>query len=98
VFGSTLHFKLEHISAVVKRCSLYFLCALQEKSRQAEDSKKPNVLDLFRTPNMRLKTLCMYFNWIVCGLCFYGLAQYMGQVGGNIFINVAISGQLFLQC
>jgi hypothetical protein len=47
---------------------------------------------------MRLKTLCMYFNWIVCGLCFYGLAQYMGQVGGNIFINVAISGQLLLQC
>jgi hypothetical protein len=37
----------------------------------------------------------MYFNWIVCGLCFYGLAQYMGQIGGNIFINVAVSGELF---
>jgi hypothetical protein len=42
---------------------------------------------------MRLKTLCMYVIWAVCGLCFYGLAQYMGQIGGNIFINVAISGQ-----
>ncbi|XP_049846933.1 organic cation transporter protein-like [Schistocerca gregaria] len=54
--------------------------------------EKGNILDLFRTPNMRMKTLCMYFNWFVCGLCFYGLAQYMGQVGGNIFINVTISG------
>jgi hypothetical protein len=88
-------FKLEHISTVVKRCLLHSLCALQEKSQQVKDSKKPNVLDLFKTPNMRLKTLCMYFNWIVCGLCFYGLAQYMGQIGGNIFINVAVSGQLF---
>jgi hypothetical protein len=37
----------------------------------------------------------MYFVWVVCGLCFYGLAQFMGQIGGNIFINVAISGQSF---
>jgi hypothetical protein len=37
----------------------------------------------------------MYVVWVVCGLCFYGLAQYMGQIGGNIFINVAISGQSF---
>lgn len=69
---------------------------LKEKSKQVEHSKQPNVLDLFRTPNMRLKTLCMYVNWIVCGLCFYGLAQYMGQIGGNIFINVAISGLIEL--
>jgi hypothetical protein len=71
------------------------LCALQNRSKDADNTKKANVLDLFRTPNMRVKTLCMYFNWVVCGLCFYGLAQYMGQIGGNIFINVAVSGQFF---
>lgn len=52
---------------------------------------KGNILDLFRTPNMRTKTICMCFNWFVCGLGFFGLAQYIGQTVGNIFTNVAIS-------
>jgi hypothetical protein len=28
--------------------------------------------DLFRTPNMRAKTIFMTFNWFVCGLAFFG--------------------------
>lgn len=27
-----------------------------------------NVFDLLRTPNLRIKTLCLWFNWFVCGL------------------------------
>lgn len=57
---------------------------------------KGNVLDLVRTPNMRAKTLYMLFNWFVCGLAFFGVAQYIGQAGGNIFSNVAISAALEL--
>ncbi|XP_037050887.1 organic cation transporter protein-like [Bradysia coprophila] len=52
---------------------------------------KGNIWDLFRTPNMRTKTICMCFNWMVCGLGFFGLAQYIGQAVGNIYMNVAIS-------
>lgn len=52
---------------------------------------KGNFFDLFRAPNMRTKTLCMCFNWFSCGLCFFGLAQYVSQAGGNIFTNVAVS-------
>lgn len=55
-----------------------------------------NILDLVRTSNMRSKTVCMCFNWFVCGLCFFGVAQYIGQAGGNIFSNVAISAALEL--
>lgn len=29
----------------------------------------------------------------MCGSCFFGLAQYMGYIDGNIFINVAVSGK-----
>lgn len=50
-----------------------------------------NFLDLFRTKNMRVKTLCMNFNWFVCGMCFFGVSQYIGESGGNIFRNVALS-------
>lgn len=60
------------------------------------EENKGNLFDLFRTPNLRKKTLAVFFNWMVCGLCFYGLAQYMGEIGGNIFVNVASSGLIEL--
>ncbi|XP_063225466.1 organic cation transporter protein-like [Bacillus rossius redtenbacheri] len=66
--------------------------AQKEKKLESSDGKKPSVLDLFRTPNLRRTTLCLYFNWMVCGFCFYGIAQYMGHIGGNIFINIFVSG------
>ncbi|XP_031621351.1 organic cation transporter protein isoform X2 [Contarinia nasturtii] len=53
-----------------------------------------NFLDLFRTPNMRSKTLCMCFNWLVCGMCFFGVAQYIGESDGDIFKNVMVSAAL----
>lgn len=60
------------------------------------EHSKGNILDLFRTPNMRKKTICICFNWFVCGLAFFGVAQYIGQAGGDIFTNVAISAALEL--
>lgn len=69
-----------------------------KKSLTTDDSSqsKGNLWDLFRTPNMRTKTLCMCFNWFCCGLGFFGLAQYIGQAVGNIFTNVAISAVMGL--
>ncbi|XP_052869351.1 organic cation transporter protein isoform X1 [Anopheles cruzii] len=69
----------------------------KEKSCSGSTSdSKGNVLDLFRTPNMRSKTLYMCFNWFVCGLAFFGVAQYIGHAGGDIYTNVAISAALEL--
>lgn len=59
-----------------------------------DNSAKGSVFDLVRTKNLRIKTLCMNFNWFVCGLCFFGVSQYVGETGGNIFKNVAISASL----
>ncbi|XP_059619532.1 organic cation transporter protein isoform X2 [Phlebotomus argentipes] len=55
-----------------------------------------NILDLVKTPNMRTKTLCMCFNWFVCGISFFGVAQYIGHMSGDIFLNVAISAAITL--
>ncbi|XP_026318853.1 organic cation transporter protein-like isoform X2 [Hyposmocoma kahamanoa] len=49
---------------------------------------------LFRTPRLRARTLAICFNWFVCGLCFFGVSQYIGHVSGNIFTNVAISAAI----
>lgn len=58
---------------------------------KTEQKAKGNILDLFRTKNMRIKTICMNFNWFVCGMGFFGVSQYVGETGGNIFKNVALS-------
>ncbi|CAH0586904.1 unnamed protein product [Chrysodeixis includens] len=60
---------------------------------QAERNKlkKGDITDLFRTPNLRKNILCCSFNWFSCSYCFYGVSQYIGQLSGNAFINVAAS-------
>lgn len=70
--------------------------SLNDRPEKTAEDNKGNLLDLFRTANLRKKTLAVFFNWMVCGLCFYGLAQYMGEIGGNIFVNVASSGLIEL--
>ncbi|TGZ50979.1 WD repeat and HMG-box DNA-binding protein 1 [Temnothorax longispinosus] len=68
----------------------------QSTIRQTKSNEKYNISHLFRTPNLRLKTIYVSVNWFVCGMCFFGLAQYMGHLDGNIFINVAVSASLGL--
>lgn len=62
----------------------------------SSNASRGNAFDLIRTPNMRMKTIYICFNWMVCGLGFFGVAQYIGQSGGNIFWNVAVSAFLEL--
>ncbi|XP_015609722.1 organic cation transporter protein-like [Cephus cinctus] len=68
----------------------------QAKSTAERAKEKYNMTHLFRTPNLRTKTIYICVNWFVCGTCFFGLAQYMGQLAGNIFVNVACSAAMEL--
>ncbi|CAG5027893.1 unnamed protein product [Parnassius apollo] len=67
-----------------------------QQTLQQNQTKKGNILDLFRTPNLRKNILCMAFNWLSCSYCFYGVSQYVGQLSGNVFINVAASASVTL--
>ncbi|KAH8418410.1 hypothetical protein KR222_009302, partial [Zaprionus bogoriensis] len=57
-------------------------------------TKKGNLIDLFRTPYLRLKTICMVIDWIVVCMVYYGTAQYISKLGGNIFLNNLIAASL----
>ncbi|XP_004921746.1 organic cation transporter protein [Bombyx mori] len=59
-----------------------------------KSEERASFLALFRTPKLRARTIAICYNWFVCGLCFFGVSQYIGQVSGNIFTNVAISGAI----
>lgn len=67
---------------------------LHQNSKKTESDHKASFVDMFRTPNMRIKSLSIFFNWIVCGMGLFGMSQYVGQVGGDIFINFAVSGAI----
>jgi len=53
--------------------------------------KKGTMLDLFRTPYLRIKTICMANNWLVVCMVYYGTAQYVSKLGGDIFISNLIA-------
>ncbi|KAL0276168.1 UNVERIFIED_CONTAM: hypothetical protein PYX00_003791 [Menopon gallinae] len=67
---------------------------LELEGKKDEPVANGTIIDLFRTPNLRKRSICILFNWITSGFCFFGLAQYMSKLGGNIFWNVAISGMM----
>ncbi|KAH8284918.1 hypothetical protein KR054_002846 [Drosophila jambulina] len=60
--------------------------AYAAKSAQ-QQTKKANVLDLFRTKYLRCKTICMVMDWMVVCMVYYGTAQYISAMSGNIFLN-----------
>ncbi|KAG6453449.1 organic cation transporter protein [Manduca sexta] len=84
---------LERVAKINKRPTDTVRADVEAYQASIEKSalKKGNVLDLFRTPNLRKNILAMSFNWLTCSYCFYGVSQYVGQLGGNIFLNVAAS-------
>lgn len=54
--------------------------------------KKPTLVDLFRTPRLRWRTLNLYYNWFVISLVYYGLSLNSGNLGGDLFVNNLILG------
>ncbi|XP_045450003.1 organic cation transporter protein-like [Melitaea cinxia] len=56
----------------------------------------PGFIEFFKSRNMRLKTLLLSLNWFFTGLAFYTFSQYLGLIGENIFLTVALSGIIFV--
>lgn len=73
------------------RDSMYELAKQRQSAVSSASVARGTLSDLVRTPNMRKKTLCICFNWFAVGLSYFGVAQYIGQSDGDIFLNVAIS-------
>ncbi|XP_055855210.1 organic cation transporter protein-like [Episyrphus balteatus] len=67
--------------------------AARARAAKAE-VKKAKFYDLLRTPKLRLYSLCIFYNWFTVGFNYFGVSQYIGKLGGSIFLNVAISAAL----
>ncbi|CAL1675506.1 unnamed protein product [Lasius platythorax] len=56
------------------------------------DTRKPSLFDLFRYPNLRRKSIVLFFNWLVNSGTYYGLSWHASNLGGNDYVNFVISG------
>ncbi|XP_068617279.1 organic cation transporter protein isoform X1 [Battus philenor] len=56
------------------------------------DAPSATTLDLFRTPNLRIKTINVCFCWFANSLVYYGLTLSTGKIEGNPYLITAIFG------
>ncbi|XP_072019582.1 organic cation transporter protein-like [Amphiura filiformis] len=59
---------------------------------EANKARQASVIDLFRTPTLRWRTLNIMFNWFVNSLVYYGLSLSTSSLGGNDYVSFFLSG------
>ncbi|KAJ8716716.1 hypothetical protein PYW07_003343 [Mythimna separata] len=59
---------------------------------EQEKRKDPEFMCFLKSKNMRKKTILLSMNWFCTGLSFYTFSQYLGSIGGDIFIAVSLTG------
>ncbi|CAH1271927.1 SLC22A3 [Branchiostoma lanceolatum] len=61
------------------------------ESIKEESSRKYSIMDLLRTPNMRMRSLKCFYVWFTCSLVFYGFSLNITDLSGSIYLNFLIS-------
>lgn len=59
---------------------------------KVKSANDPSLLDLFRYPNLRKKSLLIFFDWFVNSGTYYALSWNTNNLGGNDILNFVISG------
>ncbi|NXY08268.1 S22FL protein, partial [Pteruthius melanotis] len=57
-----------------------------------KDESAAGILTLVKHPVFRWRTLVLMYLWYVCSFVYYGLTLNAGELRGNLYLNVALSG------
>ncbi|XP_057657694.1 organic cation transporter protein [Diorhabda carinulata] len=57
-----------------------------------KNAKAASVIDIFKYPNMRKKSLIIFFDWFANNLTYYGLSWNTNNLAGNPYLNFVMSG------
>ncbi|XP_052533993.1 solute carrier family 22 member 15-like isoform X1 [Tympanuchus pallidicinctus] len=57
-----------------------------------KDESPPGILHLVKHPVLRWRTVVLMYIWYVCSFVYYGLTLNAGELGGNLYLNVALYG------
>lgn len=70
----------------------YLTKAKMNESEKTEAKDEASISDLFRTPNLRIKTLNVCFCYFANSIAYYGLSLNAGKLYGNPFIILFVMG------
>lgn len=70
----------------------YYLSRAKGADVKEEEPVSGGINDLFRTPNLRMKTLNVCFCWFSNSLVYYGLSLSTGKLYGNPFMILFLMG------
>ncbi|KAM7426949.1 hypothetical protein ABFA07_021830 [Porites harrisoni] len=74
----------------------------EEDKNRNQFRKTYGILDMFRTPKLRKRTVICGFNWFANGLVYFGISLNVGNLAGDMYLNffflsiVEIPGALLL--
>lgn len=69
-----------------------FVSKASAESRTKTDKTSAGLLDLFKTSNLRVKTLNVCLGWFANSLVYYGLSLNTGKMSGNPFLILFVMG------
>ena len=56
------------------------------------DLLQQELIILVETPEMRKRTLNVFYSWLVVAMVYYGLSFNSKHLGGNRYVNTFVSG------
>lgn len=65
---------------------------VEPPSDKKDEDAKASLFDLFRYPNLRQKSLLIFFDWFVNSGTYYGLSWNTNNLGGNELLNFLVFG------
>ncbi|KAG1691497.1 Organic cation transporter protein [Nymphon striatum] len=66
---------------------------IEEKDKRNKKTKV-TLLDLFKTPEVRIRTLITYLLWFTVSFCYYAFTLNLQDIAGNLFLNMTIAAIL----
>ncbi|KAI5646030.1 sugar transporter domain-containing protein [Phthorimaea operculella] len=68
-----------------------------DKETKCENSDRHgSYMDLFKTPKIRKYTIVNGLMWMCCAHAYFGATQYIGRLNGNLYLNVLITGVMYI--
>ncbi|KAG1652166.1 Organic cation transporter protein [Nymphon striatum] len=69
----------------------YFNVKEGKDKMECDKKKEATLLDLFKTPKIRMRTLVSYLLWFTVSFCYFAFTLNIDDIAGSIFTNMIIS-------